>query len=75
MSDKIALAALEVAREINIDIRIVGFDGIPKAAEVGLTTIQQPIEKKGQIAAKMALGQLPYESIQLDTELIIRTSS
>ncbi|MCG9627037.1 LacI family DNA-binding transcriptional regulator [Vibrio mediterranei] len=75
MSDKIALAALEVAREINIDIRIVGFDGIPKAAEAGLTTIQQPIENKGRIAAKMALGQLPYESIQLDTELIIRTSS
>ncbi|GAL33333.1 sucrose repressor LacI family Shewanella subfamily [Vibrio maritimus] len=75
MSDKIALAALAVSQELDLSIRIVGFDGIPQAAESGLTTVQQPIAKKGQIAAQMALGQLPYESIQLDTELIIRSSS
>lgn len=75
MSDKIALAALSVAKELNVNTRIVGFDGIPKSAEAELTTVQQPIAKKGQIAAQMALGQLPYESIQLDSELIIRSSS
>ncbi|MFC5080569.1 HTH-type transcriptional repressor CytR [Vibrio thalassae] len=75
MSDKIALAALEVVRETNVTVRIVGFDDIPQAEEQGLTTIRQPIEDKGRIAAKIALGQLPYESIQLDTKLIIRSSS
>ncbi|WP_394149139.1 LacI family DNA-binding transcriptional regulator [Vibrio maritimus] len=75
MSDKIALAALSVAKELNVNTRIVGFDGIPKSAEAELTTVQQPIAKKGQIAAQMALGQLPYESIQLESELIIRSSS
>lgn len=75
MSDKIALAALSVAKELNVNTRIVGFDGIHKSAEAQLTTVQQPIAKKGQIAAQMALGQLPYESIQLGSELIIRSSS
>lgn len=79
MSDKIALAAIEVAHEIGLtlpnNIRIVGFDGIPSSAKAGLTTVQQPMFDKGQVAAKIALGLQPYESVQLDTTLIIRTSS
>lgn len=75
MSDKIALAAIDVAKEVNADLRIVGFDDIPQSQGRGLTTIQQPIEDKGRIAAQMALGQLPYESIQMETKLIVRTSS
>lgn len=79
MSDKIALAALEVARELNIsmpeDIRIVGFDGIPSAEEAGLTTVQQPLLEKGQDAAKMALGLLAYESVVMETQLVVRSSS
>jgi DNA-binding LacI/PurR family transcriptional regulator len=79
MSDKIALAAMEVAHELNIELsnslKIVGFDGIPKSQEAGLTTVEQPIFQKGQVAARMALGQIPYESIELDTQLIIRSSS
>lgn len=79
MSDKIALAALDVANELGLSmpdtLRVVGFDGIPKAAQAGLTTIAQPIMKKGQVAAQMALGHIPYETVQLDTELVVRTSS
>ncbi len=79
MSDRIALAALDAARELNIPIpeklRIVGFDGIPAAEAAGLTTIQQPISLKGQQAAKMALGLIPDESIELISELIVRSSS
>jgi DNA-binding LacI/PurR family transcriptional regulator len=79
MSDKIALAALAVAQELQInvpkDLRIVGFDGIPAAQLNGLTTVQQPLAAKGQEAAKMALGIIPYQSIKLASELIIRTSS
>lgn len=79
MSDKIALAALDVANEIGLtmpdDIRIVGFDGIPIAERVGLTTIEQPIMQKGQLAAQMALGQIAPDSIQLESKLVIRASS
>jgi DNA-binding LacI/PurR family transcriptional regulator len=79
MSDKIALSALNIARELNLklpeELRIVGFDGIPAAEAAGLTTIQQPLIEKGQEAAKMALGLLPYQSRELDTKLIARASS
>ncbi len=79
MSDKIALAALQVANELKIkipeELRIVGFDGIPAAQAAGLTTIQQPFTAKGQEAAKMVLGLMSYESIELRSELKIRSSS
>lgn len=79
MSDKIALAALEVAHELNINIpnelKIVGFDGIPEAEIKGLTTIAQPLSEKGRVAAQMALNLIPYESVELPFQLMHRHSS
>ncbi|KJY81850.1 transcriptional regulator [Vibrio galatheae] len=79
MSDKIALAALEVTQELDLrvpqEIRIVGFDDIPAAEPAGLTTVRQPIMHKGQLAAQMAMGQIPYQTIVLDTELIHRSTT
>jgi DNA-binding LacI/PurR family transcriptional regulator len=79
MSDKIALSALKIARELGLllpeQIRIVGFDGIPAAEIAGLTTIEQPLVEKGQEAAKMALGLLPYQSLELNAKLVTRSSS
>lgn len=79
MSDRIAIAALEVAGELGIsvpsDLRIVGFDGIPQAETLGITTVHQPIEHKGRLAAQMVLEERPYESLELETELIIRSTS
>lgn len=79
MSDKIALAALEVTRELGIkvpeELRVVGFDNIPDAATHELTTVNQPLTEKGRIAAQMALGLIPYESIELSSELIIRKTT
>lgn len=79
MSDCIALTAMEIANELNISIpeqlKIVGFDDIPKAEEQGLTTIHQPIKEKGRIAAQMALNIIPYESIELPYRLVKRLSS
>lgn len=79
MSDRIAISALKVARKLDIDVpgklKIVGFDGIKQAKEHGLTTVEQPSAKKGHLAAQMALGIQPYQSVQLDTQIKQRASS
>lgn len=80
MSDTIAVAAAETAREqglcVGKDILITGFDGIEKAAltNEGITTIAQPHKEKGRIAADLFLGQLPQQDQCLPTELKIRES-
>jgi LacI family transcriptional regulator len=60
------------------DVSIIGFDDIPQAAgsTPALTTIRQPSRAKGQMAAAIMVGDLPYttEFQQLSTELIVRES-
>jgi len=79
MSDKIALAALQVANELKIKVpsklQIVGFDGISTALEQGLTTMVQPIKEKGEIAAQVCLGIKSSESVTLDAQLAINHSA
>jgi DNA-binding LacI/PurR family transcriptional regulator len=79
MSDKIAIAALQVAQELKInipnDLQIVGFDGISSAIESDLTTILQPIKEKGTLAAEICLGIKPEQSLTLNTELIVNSSA
>lgn len=81
MSDQFALAALSVARSMNIrvpeELKIVGFDGTPESKRYHpeLTTVYQPSLEKGRLAAKMVLNPNDYESLVLPTELMIRESS
>ena len=79
MSDKIAIAALHVAKELNIAVpsrlQIVGFDGINSALEQGITTVAQPIKEKGNIAAQICLGMRKSESVTLLTNLVINHSA
>jgi len=62
MSDNLALAALSVARELNLQVpeqlSIVGFDDTPAASvnHPEVTTVYQPSLEKGRLAAKMALN-------------------
>lgn len=81
MSDTIAIAAMAVARELNLDVpnvtKIVGFDDIPEASRVtpALTTVCQRSKEKGRIAAEQLLaGELNKNTI-LPSELVIRLSS
>ena len=82
MSDILALGALRAAEHLGLkvpeDVAIVGFDGIPLAAQVrpSLTTIQQPLVEKGAIAAEILLG-IPSKKTThiLETKLIVRQSS
>jgi DNA-binding LacI/PurR family transcriptional regulator len=86
-SDVMAVACMKTARELNRAIpealSVVGFDDIPEAAQMGLTTITQPIAEKGMCAARFLLEALnapPGARVEpkrriFPTELVIRTST
>ena len=80
MSDRIALAAIQAARHLNLkvpdDARITGFDNIPEAGtqHPSLTTVHQQSIDKGRMAAEMFLGAREERSLVLPTEIVIRES-
>jgi DNA-binding LacI/PurR family transcriptional regulator len=82
MSDRMAFGALRAATQLGLnvpqDLSIIGFDDIPQAAgsTPALTTVRQPSRAKGQTAAALVAGDLPYtvEFRELSTELIVRES-
>jgi len=84
-NDVMAMGAMDAIRNRGLrvpdDISVLGFDDIPQAALVrpALTTVQQPLEKMGRMAAQMLLDRLKnpgkkIERIELPTKLIIRES-
>jgi len=86
-NDVIALGAILAIREAKLkipeEIAIVGFDDVELAAVVspGLTTIAQPKEEEGRIAADLLLKRInktaPKESqkILLEPRLVVREST
>lgn len=84
-SDTMALGAYRALREARLsvpgDIALVGFDDLPPAthADIGFTTIRQPIHQTGAIAVETLVDRLqnldqPPQRIILPTELVIRAS-
>jgi LacI family transcriptional regulator len=87
-SDVTAIGALKALREAGLrvpeDVALVGFDDIPVAAalEPALTTVRQPIERLGSMAADLLLNllenppdtQAPAHRIILPAKLIVRDS-
>jgi DNA-binding LacI/PurR family transcriptional regulator len=85
-NDISAIGSLWAFREAGLrvpeDISIVGFDDIPGAAYAnpGLTTVRQPLQKMGQIAAQTVVdliegrGQYVPE-IAIEPEFVIRQST
>lgn len=84
-NDEMAFGVMEAARMRGLrlpeDLSVVGFDDIPQAVHVhpSLTTVRQPLEQMGRIAAETLLQLIndPHfvvERIVLPTELIIRQS-
>ncbi len=87
-SDFMAIGALEVIRDAGLrvpdDIALVGFDDVPvaTAVEPALTTVRQPIEGLGTMAAELLLnlvenppdGQAPGQRIVLPAKLVVRDS-
>jgi len=85
-NDLSALAALEVAAELGIDVpgrlSVVGFDSIPESALAipPLTTVEQPIRRMGHDAVEMLVALIAGETLRdthetLDTTLVVRAST
>lgn len=79
MSDTIARAAITtlVARGLWVpgDVSVVGFDDVGPKGALPLTTLAQPIEAKGTLAARMLLGLEPEAAHVLPSALIVRRST
>jgi LacI family transcriptional regulator len=87
-SDMMAVGALRAVREAGLrvpeDVALVGFDDVPIAAAVepALTTVRQPIEDLGSMAADLLLdllenpqdGEPSIHRIILSAQLVIRDS-
>jgi len=87
-SDIMAVGALKAIREADLrvpeDVALIGFDDIPIAAalEPALTTVRQPVERLGSLAADLLLNllenppetQAPAHRIVLPVKLIVRDS-
>jgi LacI family transcriptional regulator len=84
-NDVSAFGVMEAVRDCGLripeDVSIIGFDDIPQASHVNprLTTVRQPLEQMGRLAARMLLETIrdrtrPAERIELPTELIIGAS-
>jgi DNA-binding LacI/PurR family transcriptional regulator len=81
-TDQLALAALEAARDAGLvvphDLSIAGFDDMPGAAwsVPALTTVRQPLLRKGEIAGQMLTSaSAPGREIVLPVELVVRGST
>jgi len=87
-SDIMAVGALKVIRETGLqvpkDVALVGFDDVPIAAALqpALTTVRQPIEQLGAMAASLLLsllesppeGHPPAQRLILPAKLVVRES-
>lgn len=84
-NDQMAIGLLrafrEAGRDVPGDVSIVGFDGLPDAAQLWppLTTVQQHPERVGALAVDALLAELDGESQGpvplVGTELIVRAST
>jgi LacI family transcriptional regulator len=85
-SDLQAMGAYEAARQADLsvprDVSVVGFDDLPLCQWMSppLTTVRQPLEEMGRIAARTLFqqidGQVPVSPrIELTTELRVRLST
>jgi DNA-binding LacI/PurR family transcriptional regulator len=85
-NDLSAIGAIWAFREAGLhvpqDISVVGFDDVPLAvfSNPELTTIRQPLQRMGQIAAKTLIDQIEVKAefqpeIVIEPELIVRAST
>jgi DNA-binding LacI/PurR family transcriptional regulator len=80
LSDAIALGALSVLRERGLsvpgDVSVCGFDDIPAARTAALTTVAQPIRRRGQLVGRLLIDpDAEPRRIMLPIHLEIRATS
>lgn len=84
MSDILAIGVMDAARARRIhlpeDLSVAGFDDLPDAWRMHppLTTVRQPVEEKGRLAADLLAAELSADGRVahhvLPTELVVRKS-
>jgi LacI family transcriptional regulator len=82
-NDQSAMGVIRVTREMGLevpkDISIIGFDNIPEAEHLNLTTVDQFINEMGFVATGMLIRLISHEELEeqiykMPTELVIRGS-
>ncbi|NNF15903.1 MAG: LacI family DNA-binding transcriptional regulator [Gammaproteobacteria bacterium] len=85
-NDDMATGVLRVAHEMQIPIpqqlSVAGFDNVPIASQVwpSLTTVNQPIQKMGDVATDLLISKLhnpklKNTAVQIDSHLVLREST
>ena len=83
-SDEMAFGAIKAIRErgmrIPEDISVIGFDDHELATYVGLTTVAQPPQFEGQMAAAAAIAEVSNPSaerknINIPVNLVVRSTT
>ena len=87
MSDAAAAGVLQATRQLGIavpgDVSVVGFDDLPltRFTDPPLTTVHQPVRRKGEEAARMLLAAISRGPLSggehriLETRLVVRSST
>ena len=86
LNDRMAMGAIRAIHAAGLrvpeDVAVMGYDDIPTAADFSpaLTTVRQPSNKIGQIAAQLLFNLIDKKTIDqkeiiLPTELVVRQSS
>ncbi len=82
VNDVMAVGALAAAREAGVrvpgDVRVAGFDDIPTLRDIvpSLTTVRVPLERIGEVAVRMALGEVTTEPAEAgEYEVVLREST
>lgn len=85
LNDEVAMALIAAAHNLGLrvpaDFGVVGYDNLPVGAILSppLTSVSQPIEKLGELAVAMLLGQLEGDPVSpphvvLEPTLVVRES-
>lgn len=83
-TDLQAIGVLRAAKELNLrvpqDLAVIGFDDLDLAEYFGLTTIHQPLDESGRIAAELLINRIqnpdrPAQHIRLPLTLIERETA
>jgi DNA-binding LacI/PurR family transcriptional regulator len=85
-SDPMAIGAMatlrQAGRRVPGDVAVIGFDDVTAAAftDPPLTTVRQPVERMGALAAELLFQQAvsggePADNVVLATELVVRGST
>ncbi|GAA2208092.1 LacI family DNA-binding transcriptional regulator [Nonomuraea monospora] len=77
-NDLVAAGAIQALHEhglrVPADLSIVGYDDVPPAQDLRLTTVHLPHDELGRAAVRLALGRLTTSPLTLGTHIVVRDS-